>query len=352
MANPLRFQPTVSAHQSIAVWLLICAFLVFAMVVLGGVTRLTNSGLSIVEWKPIMGTLPPLSDQEWQETFAQYQAFPEYQKINRGMSLTEFKSIFWFEYLHRLLGRSIGVAFLFPFFWFWQKKRVPPGLMPKLTFLFVLGGLQGLMGWYMVKSGLVDDPRVSQYRLAAHLALAFLIYAAMIWLALGLLRPAAGVGREADGLRRAARAVFALISVTVVSGAFVAGLDAGFDYNSFPLMDGRLIPEAYLAHEPAWRNIFENVAAVQFNHRVLGIGVFVLTLMFVWRLRRVEQTKLRQAALLLGVMAVLQPILGVATLLAVVPVSLGALHQAGALLTFSASLWVMFELRPANQASH
>lgn len=332
-----------SAARAVAVWLLICCALVFAMVVLGGVTRLTESGLSIVDWRPLTGALPPLGQAEWQAVFDQYKAFPEYQKLNTGMTLAEFKGIFWFEYAHRLLGRAIGLAFFLPFLWFLFTGRVRGPLAWKLAGVFLLGGVQGLMGWYMVKSGLVDDPRVSQYRLAAHLALAVLVYGLMLWLALGLLRPMAG---RSDAPRGAAWGLVALISLTILSGAFVAGLDAGMDYNTFPLMDGRFVPKGYLAQSPAFVNIFETIAAVQFNHRWLGMITGLLALAFVWRLARWRpDANLRRAAGLFGAMALAQPALGILTLLLVVPVAVAALHQAGALLLFTAALWTAFELR-------
>ncbi|MHA1113071.1 MAG: COX15/CtaA family protein [Alphaproteobacteria bacterium] len=344
MAESRNFVPLETpGARAVGIWLLVCCALVFAMVVLGGVTRLTGSGLSMVDWRPLMGTLPPLSQAEWQAVFDLYKAFPEYQKINAGMTLAEFKGIFWFEYTHRLLGRGIGVVFLLPFLWFLSTGRLRRDMSLKLAGMFVLGGLQGLMGWYMVKSGLVDDPHVSQYRLAAHLALAILVYALMLWMALGLLRPDAG---RSEAPRAAAWGLVALISITVFSGALVAGLDAGLDYNTFPLMDGRFVPEGYLAHSPAFINVFETIAAVQFNHRWLGVGTGLLILAFVWRLAKGgAEAGVRRAAGLFAAMALVQPLLGILTLLLVVPVSLAAIHQAGALLLFTAALWTAYELR-------
>ncbi|MEO8135178.1 MAG: COX15/CtaA family protein, partial [Betaproteobacteria bacterium] len=230
-----------AAHRSpraVAVWLLACCALVFAMVVVGGVTRLTHSGLSIVEWQPIVGTLPPLNHAEWQEAFAKYRQTPEFRQVNHTMSLDEFKGIFWWEYFHRLLGRVIGIAFFVPFLWFAVRRQVDRTLSIRLAAIFVLGGLQGAMGWYMVKSGLVDDPRVSQYRLTAHLGLAFLIYAAMFRVALDVLfrRTAPPRSPATRHLRRAATALVALIFVMVLTGGLVAGIRAGFAYNTFPLM--------------------------------------------------------------------------------------------------------------------
>ncbi|MEO8991718.1 MAG: COX15/CtaA family protein, partial [Nitrosospira sp.] len=251
-------------HKPIAIWLLVCCALVFAMIVVGGVTRLTHSGLSIVEWQPIVGTMPPLNQSDWDELFEKYHQTPQYKKINVGMSLEEFKGIFWWEYFHRLLGRVIGLAFFVPFVYFLARKAIDRSLGLKLTGIFVLGGLQGAMGWYMVKSGLVDNPHVSQYRLTAHLGLAFAIYAAMFWVALGLLYPvgtslsSSGLG----GLRRFSTALTTLIFIMILSGGFVAGIQAGFAYNTFPLMNGHIIPPEIFMLEPWYRNFFDNMATV------------------------------------------------------------------------------------------
>jgi len=256
-------------NRRIALWLLACCALVFIMVVLGGVTRLTRSGLSIVEWDPIMGAIPPLSAPQWEATFDKYKQTPEYQKVNTGMSLSEFKSIFWVEYAHRLFGRSIGLAFLLPFLYFLLKGSIKRPLVPKLVIMFVLGGLQGALGWYMVRSGLVDEPRVSAYRLTAHLALAVVIYSYIFWTALGLLFPAEAKA-GARGLRRFGIAATGLIFAMILSGGFVAGNKAGFAFNTFPLMNGRFAPEGLYALQPWWTNLFENIATVQFNHRLIA----------------------------------------------------------------------------------
>ena len=218
--------------RQVASWLLLCAAVIFGMIVLGGVTRLTGSGLSMVEWRPLMGVIPPLSEEAWLETFEKYKQYPEYQKVNLGMDLSGFKSIFMYEYLHRVLGRLIGVLFFIPLVLFAWKGRVRPGMMPKLWALFLLGGLQGLLGWYMVKSGLVDNPRVSQYRLTAHLGLAVMIYAYMLWVALDLLYP------RGEGHRRArlSLVMVALVYLMILSGGLVAGTRAGFAYSTWPLM--------------------------------------------------------------------------------------------------------------------
>jgi cytochrome c oxidase assembly protein subunit 15 len=261
-----------AANRMIAAWLLLCCLMVFAMVVVGGITRLTHSGLSIVEWQPIVGTLPPLSEAAWEETFAKYRLTPEYLQVNKGMSLGEFKGIFWWEYFHRLLGRLIGVVFLVPLLWFVARRTIPPGYAWKLAGIFVLGALQGAMGWYMVQSGLVDDPRVSQFRLTAHLGLALAIFAAMLWVALTLLYPqrAAPAADARRPTRTLAFGVAALVFVMALSGGFVAGIRAGYAYNTFPLMNGDLVPPEIFMLEPVWRNFFWNMATVQFDHRLLA----------------------------------------------------------------------------------
>jgi len=335
------------APPKVAAWLLACCALVFAMVVVGGVTRLTHSGLSIAEWQPILGTLPPMNEAQWLETFDQYKLTPEYRKVNQGMSLAAFKGIFWWEYFHRLLGRMIGFVFLLPLLWFWWRGRIDRPLALKLAGIFVLGGLQGAMGWYMVKSGLVDDPRVSQYRLTAHLAIALAIYAAMLWAALGLLYPGAGaaVARQAP-LRRLSWIITAVIAYLAVTGGFVAGIRAGFAYNTFPLMNGHVVPPEIFMLEPWQLNFFNNMATVQFDHR---LGAWLLALLVPWFWLKARRENLASRArlagdLLLG-MAVLQISLGIATLLLRVPIPLAAAHQGGAVLLLTAALLVNHSLR-------
>jgi cytochrome c oxidase assembly protein subunit 15 len=320
--------------------------MIFAMAVIGAITRLTESGLSIMEWAPVTGVLPPLDEAEWRRLFALYQEIPEYQVLHREMTLEEFKAIFWWEYLHRLWGRLIGVVFAVPFLWFWLRGRLSRRLVPHLAAMLVLGGLQGGLGWFMVASGFAERTDVSQYRLVAHLAFALAIYAYVFWIALTLLYPAPMEGRSARGLRGALVAVTALIAVTVVSGGFVAGLDAGFIYNSFPLMDGRLVPADYGALEPWIANPFDNPAAAQFNHRAVAILTLLAVLgLWLWSrwLALPEQSK--SALSLMLAIALLQVALGIAALLLVVPVWLGALHQAGAIALLTAALWALFHLR-------
>jgi len=338
---------TRNGDRAVAAWLLVCCALVFAIVVVGGITRLTHSGLSIVEWKPIVGALPPLDEAGWQETFGKYKQTPQYRLVNPGMSLDGFKSIFWWEYIHRLLGRLIGAAFLLPLLWFALRGRIARALAWKLAGIFALGALQGAMGWYMVQSGLVDDPRVSQYRLTAHLGIALLIYAAMLWIALDLLFPRASRAEAAPrGLRRFAFALAALIFAMALSGGLVAGIRAGLAYNTFPLMNGRFVPPEIFAIEPWYLNFFSNMATVQFDHRLIAWLLAFLVPWFWLRMRREPAPKrARLGADLLLAMLALQITLGIATLLLAVPVLLAAAHQVGALLVFSAAIFVVHSLR-------
>jgi len=330
--------------RGVAIWLLACCALVFAMVMIGGITRLTHSGLSIVEWQPIIGTVPPLDDSSWQDAFRKYQQTPEFLQINPGMELAGFKRIFWWEYVHRLLGRLIGAAFLLPLLWFAVRGRIGGTLTWKLAAIFALGALQGAMGWAMVQSGLVDNPRVSQYRLAAHLGMALLIYATMLLIALDLIFPRKE-GAPA-GPRRMAFALAALVFAQALSGALVAGIHAGFAYNTFPLMGGHVVPPGMFVLEPWVLNFFANVATVQFDHRLIAWLLALLVPWFWVRVRRARASpRARLAADLLLAALVLQIALGISTLLLTVPVPLAAAHQAGALLVFTAALFAAHTLR-------
>jgi heme a synthase len=325
-----------ASRKSIALWLFVVAGLIAAMVVLGGLTRLTGSGLSITEWKPIHGALPPLSDAEWQEEFDAYKAIPQYHQVNKGMTVDEFKSIFWWEWSHRNLGRLIGFAFLIPFLILLIQGRVERALIPRLTLLFVLGGLQGALGWFMVMSGLRDRVDVSQYRLVAHLSLALVIYAAIIWTALPLYRGTWPPPRAPHLLYRWSLAVLALVFAQIVLGGFVAGLDAGLTYNTWPLMDGRVIPEGLFPHALA---AFEDVTTVQFNHRIMAyiVTAAIAALWIAGRRERLQGSASTTSTLLLATVAI-QVLLGIWTLLEVVPISLAALHQAGAVALLTAAL--------------
>ena len=336
--------PTDNHNRTVATWLLICCALVFAMVVLGGFTRLTGSGLSMVDWRPLMGWLPPLTDAEWQRVFEMYQQSPEFQKVNSDFDVNDFKGIFWLEFLHRLLGRLIGLVFFIPFVYFLVKGYIRRDEWLKYFLMFVLGGMQGVLGWYMVKSGLVDVPHVSQYRLTAHLVAAFAIYAYMLWVALSLLYPATGSTRH-PWFKRTAW-VTALASITIVSGGFVAGLKAGKIYNTFPMMGDYWIPPGALALEPVWRNFFDNMTTVQLDHRILAITTLVVILVYWFKARSADlPDRTRPAVNALMHTAVLQVALGITTLLMAVPVFLGALHQAVAMFLFTIVLYVLHSLR-------
>jgi cytochrome c oxidase assembly protein subunit 15 len=339
---------SIPSRRAVAAWLLACCALVFAMVVVGGITRLTHSGLSIVEWQPIVGAIPPLNDAQWEETFAKYRATPEFKLRNHDMTLEGFKGIFWWEYAHRLLGRVIGLAFLVPFLYFLVKRAVTGALAWKLGGIFVLGGLQGALGWYMVQSGLVDDPRVSSLRLAAHLGLAFLIYGLMFWIALGLISPVRVPG--SDAARRRAGFLVALVLVMVLSGALVAAIRAGYAYNTFPLMDGHWMPPDILVLDPWYLNLVHNMATVQFMHRLLAF-IVAITAVLVWARvqREPPNARARFWSHLLLAMAAVQVGVGIATLVLRVPLALAAIHQAGAVLLFTFAIAVRHALREPPQ---
>jgi cytochrome c oxidase assembly protein subunit 15 len=344
--NETSSLPLERRYRTVGVWLFAVAAMVFVMVVIGGLTRLTESGLSMVEWRPVTGWLPPLSEEAWQETFQAYRATPEYQKVNAGMSLDEFKGIFWLEYVHRLWGRLIGLAFAVPLAVFLVRGWLDRRLAPRLVLLFVLGGLQGALGWFMVASGLVDRPDVSQYRLVAHFGAALLIYVALLWVALGLVvrTPPWNPSRA---LGRGVLALGALVVVTMLSGGFVAGTDAGYAYNSFPLMDGQLVPDGLLSMSPAYLNFFENITTVQFTHRVLAMTTLAAVILF-WLSARRRPMPPRARLAVHGVLlaALTQVALGISTLVLVMPIALAALHQATGVILLTMIVWSAFELRP------
>ncbi len=321
------------------------------MVVVGGITRLTLSGLSITKWNPVMGVIPPITHAQWAAEFARYQEVPEYRAMHYGMTLADFKGIFFWEYLHRLLGRLIGVAFAAPLIWFWLRGQLPRRLGPALGGILALGFAQGLLGWYMVESGLADRIEVSQYRLVAHLLLALAIYALILWTALSLCFHSSDRSNESTGLaawRRAGEALITLIGLTIAAGGFVAGTRAGLTYNTFPLMDGRYVPAGYDLLHPFIRNWFENTPAVQFDHRLLAEMVFAFVMVlcaFGLRLRRPLPSPSRIALGALLAVAALQVTLGILTLLLVVPIPLAAAHQAGAVLLLTAAIVFRHTLR-------
>jgi heme a synthase len=335
--------------NGVRIWLLAVAGLVLLMIGVGGATRLTGSGLSITEWKPLIGAIPPLTAADWATAFGKYQQIPQYTKVNAGMNLTEFKTIFWWEWGHRFLGRVIGLAFALPLLWFVLRRRLPNGLLPKLVGLLALGGVQAGIGWYMVASGLVDRVDVSQYRLALHLSTAFLIFGGLIWVAMGLTprsTNAIHLQTVTSSQRWGAALVTTLIGLQVVLGAFVAGLKAGLTYNTWPLMDGRLIPNGIGALSPWYLNLFENITTVQFNHRMVA---YVVTGVVLWHglslIRSADDERLRQSAGLLIAAVTAQVVLGIWTLLAVVPVWLGVIHQAGAAVLFGLAVRHVYLVR-------
>jgi cytochrome c oxidase assembly protein subunit 15 len=312
-------------------------------VLVGGATRLTDSGLSIVEWKPIHGVIPPLTEAQWQEELEKYRQIPEYQLINRGMSLDEFKAIYWWEWAHRILGRLIGLAALVPLLVFWWRGALSRDLKVRGAAVVGLVAAQGALGWYMVSSGLTERTDVSQYRLAAHLTLAFFIFAFTVWTAWRVDRPVNGPWSRANIW---ALALVGLVLLQVAFGGFVAGIDAGMGFNTWPLMEGRLIPEGLFYASPAWINFFENALTVQFTHRMLAYALFVAVLVNWWMAR--DRAGERDPAFWLVAAVLAQMAIGIWTLLAQVPVWLGLLHQGGAVIVLLAALANLYASRAAG----
>lgn len=334
---------------AVRVWLWCVAALVFAMIVVGGATRLTDSGLSITEWKPILGAIPPLSDADWHDVFAKYKLIPEYHLVNKGMSLEDFKGIFWWEWSHRFLGRFIGVAFAIPFAFFWATGRLREGFAKKLGVVLGLGAVQGAVGWYMVSSGLVDRVDVSQYRLALHLSVAFLILASLIWLILTLSPQGRPIATK--GQRVLAGHLAGFVFVQVVLGAFVAGLKAGLAYNTWPDMNGAFVPPGLFALEPWYKNFFEDITTVQFNHRMVAYAVLAFAILnLVLLLRAKAASRISASAALVLAAIVVQAAIGIATLIHVVPLGLGLAHQGGAAIVFALSIrhWWLSSNVPAR----
>lgn len=331
------------AARRIALWLIVMCGLVAAMVIVGGATRLTDSGLSITEWRPVTGAVPPMSETAWLAEFEKYKAIPEYQQVNYGMSLGEFKEIYWWEWGHRFLGRIIGIAFLFPLIFFVATKQATKPLTIKLFGLFILGGMQGLLGWYMVQSGLADRIDVSQYRLAAHLSLAVFLFALMAWLVFDLWPTEKVIVPK--NLRLGALALTIGVFGQIILGAFVAGLRAGRTFNTWPLMDGAFFPQGYFAGSPGFNDLFETIAAVQFNHR---IGAYFVAAGALWFWFAARKTGLESRARLVLAAVGFQIVLGIWTLLAATPIALGLIHQAGALLVLTAALYAAHGCKPAE----
>lgn len=321
----------LSASRVVLAWLYGMAALVFAMVIVGGATRLTDSGLSITEWQPLLGAIPPLDESHWLEAFEKYKTIPQYQLLNSHMTLEEFKTIYWWEWSHRFLGRFIGVAFLVPLVAFWLLEAVPRRLAPRLLAIFALGGAQGALGWFMVMSGLSERVSVSQYRLAAHLTLATLIFGAILWVAYGLNEPARRIARSAVP----SLLLVGLVVLQIFVGGLVAGLDAGMGYNTWPLMDDAWIPSGLGAMEPWWRNLFENALTVQFDHRLIAYVLLAAAVLNAV----LTEPRLRSSALLLLVAVAAQAAIGIWTLLAHVQIHVALTHQGGAMLVLAAALW-------------
>ncbi|MEI2385902.1 COX15/CtaA family protein [Breoghania sp. JC706] len=330
LTGRLETSPTTRDRKWIRLWLYAIVLLVFGMVMLGGATRLTDSGLSITEWKPIHGTIPPLSQSDWDEEFAKYKLSPEYERVNKGMSLDAFKRIFWWEWAHRFLGRFVGFAFFVPLVFFWATRRIEPWLKPRLVTLFAMGGFQGAIGWWMVASGLVDRVDVSQYRLAVHLTVACGILSYALWLAQRLSPRNDEISAGAPpAARRRAFLLVGLGLLQIFLGGLVAGLHAGLTYNTWPLMDGDLVPSGLLMMKPAWVNFFENITTVQFQHRCGAYLLLAVALWHWWSLRASGASRRLKWGAGHAVGAILiQAALGITTLLLVVPFGLALAHQA------------------------
>ena len=333
-------------NRQVTNWLLFCAVLIFFMILLGGVTRLTHSGLSMVEWKPLMGIIPPLTSQDWQDSFDMYKLYPEYQKVNKGMSISEYKYIFMYEYLHRILGRIIGLVFFIPFLLFYFTGRIQKKLTPKLMVMFALGVFQGLLGWYMVKSGLVNIPSVSQYRLTAHLGNAVIIYAYILWVAFGLIGASkktflTPISNITNAMRSGAYIITSLLFIMILSGGLVAGTRAGLAYSTFPLMGENFIPPGLYSTAPVWLSAFEDVTTIQFNHRMFAYALFIIIFSYAINLlRKLNSTILRNVLMCMLILLVTQVCLGIATILMYVPVTFAAAHQSGAIALLTVSLFL------------
>ncbi len=328
-------------NKPIIIWLLTGCLLIFLMVIIGGITRLTNSGLSMVDWNPIMGFIPPMSDLSWNEAFDKYKQYPEYQLVNYHFTLDEFKSIFFWEYFHRLVGRVIGVVFLLPFIYFLIRKQLSKKLILQCLILFGMGGLQGFIGWWMVKSGLVKDPDVSHFRLAIHLITAFLTFVYTFWVALGLMYEDKKT-LDFKTLRVILYFIFGVTVLQIIYGAFVAGLNAGFVMNTFPKMGDQWISDSVVTFSPTWLNFVEGIGGVQFIHRYLAYLVVGLIVYFVIKSRKYElSVRQKNSSNILLYAVLFQFLLGVFTLILSVPVWLGVLHQLGAFLLLTAIVFSM-----------
>ncbi|MFZ7115270.1 MAG: COX15/CtaA family protein [Bacteroidota bacterium] len=337
-----------SNHKQIAIWLFSGCFLIFGMVVIGGITRLTGSGLSITEWKPIMGAIPPLNDAEWEVAFQKYQQIPQFQKVNYHFELSDFKTIFWWEFIHRLLGRLIGIVFIIPFLWFLVKKRFDSVTIKKMLFLFLLGGIQGFLGWFMVSSGLAERTSVSHIRLAIHLMFAFITFAFTFYYGLELIYTEKRESIQNKKLSALNKLVFVVLSIQIIYGAFVAGLHAGKIHNTFPLMSGQVIPTGMSVMQPAWLNIFDNPVTVQFIHRFLAFTLLFLVAWFYIESGKEKLNNFQKKGIHILIAAIgIQFLLGVITVLTQANIVMASIHQIGAFFLFSSSIYLLFHFRKA-----
>ena len=337
--------PDAANQRSVAIWLFLCCGAVIVMIVIGGITRLTESGLSMIEWRPLVGMVPPLSVGEWERIFGLYRETPEFQIENPHITLDAFKSIFWWEYIHRLWGRLIGVLFAAGFLWLLLRGRINKSLLPHLAALFILGGAQGVIGWWMVRSGFADRTDVSQYRLVIHLGMAFFILGYMLWLALSLIERETTDQVPANA-RRLAFVMLGVVSVTVLSGGLTAGLDAGLIYNTWPLIDGGIAPHDLFVEAPIWLNFFENAATVQFDHRSMAYVTFGIVFTLWWQIRRVPNVpRPARAVHMLLAVVIAQATLGILTLVLIVPPHFAIAHQMGAIALFSTAVWTAHAIR-------
>lgn len=335
------------AHRGIVIWLLTGCVLIYMMVLLGGITRLTGSGLSMVEWTPT-GSLPPMSNEAWISEFEKYMLSPEFKKINNHFDVEDFKQIFWWEYTHRMLGRTLGFVFIIPFCFFAYKNKFPNGYYKKIFILLLMGAFQGALGWFMVKSGLVHNPHVSHYRLAAHLTTALITFGYALWLALGLAFPKNEY--PAQSLKKSSIVLLIVVFLQIVYGAFVAGLKAGYAYNTFPKMDGQWIPGGINAMSPIWLNYLEGWPGVQFVHRCLALIVVCITGVIFLQARNITLSLRRKKIInLLGVLVLIQFTLGVFTVLLKVPLLIALLHQTGAFLLVSNILLLIHATRGLSE---
>jgi cytochrome c oxidase assembly protein subunit 15 len=342
----------MTAHRRVGWWLVACAAMVAVTLTVGGTTRLTRSGLSITEWRPIAGVIPPMSDAAWADALDKYRQTPEYRLVNRGMSLEEFKGIYWWEFWHRIAGRAIGLVFLLPYLYFLVRRAVPSHLHGRLLSLFLLGGLQGALGWFMVASGLVESPMVSPVRLTAHLSLALFLYVALLWTALGLLSPGHPDHAPPPQWRRWAQGLLVLSALMVVTGGLVAGSRAGHVFQTFPLMDGSLVPPGLYALHPWWNNLVLNMGAIQFHHR-MAAWLLVLVVALLQTRQHAAPERVRRAIRMIGAAALLQVTIGAFTVITGVPVVLGVLHQFGALGVITAVVWFAHLVRvPTKLTQH